>query len=125
MFGGIGFAEVLFLGVIAILIWGKDLPAVARKVGAFYVRMRRSLNDMQAEIAREIPPEVMDVQEDLKEAVSGESDPEDDEEVSDEEDSEDPDEPDEPDEPTSDESSKPPDSPAESGPAAGKEEAAD
>ena len=121
MFGGIGFAEVLFLGVIAILIWGKDLPAVARKVGAFYVRMRRSLNDMQAEIVREIPPEVMDVQEDLKEAVSGESDPEDDEEVSDEEDSEDPDEPDEP---TSDESSKPPDSPAESGPAAGEEEAA-
>lgn len=53
--GDIGFSEILLIGVIAILVYGKDLPSVTRKVGRYYMKIRRYLADMKDEIARQIP----------------------------------------------------------------------
>ena len=49
-FGGLGFGEMLLIGVIAVLLFGKRLPEVARSMGKSYTQFRRGLNDMQSEI---------------------------------------------------------------------------
>ncbi len=51
------FTELIAVVVIAIVVWGKDLPAVARKLAAFYAKIRRQLTDIKDEIQREIPDE--------------------------------------------------------------------
>ena len=45
----IGFAEMLILGVIAVLLFGKRLPEVAKSLGASYNQFRRGLNDLRSE----------------------------------------------------------------------------
>ena len=47
MFGSIGYQEILVIGVIAILLFGKRLPDVARSWGNSYRDLRRSLNDLK------------------------------------------------------------------------------
>ena len=44
---GLGPAEMVVIGVIAVLLFGKKLPDVARQLGGSYRELRRSLNDMQ------------------------------------------------------------------------------
>jgi sec-independent protein translocase protein TatA len=48
--GGLGFGELLVLGMIAVLLFGKNLPEVARSLGRSYNQFRRGLNDIQAEV---------------------------------------------------------------------------
>jgi sec-independent protein translocase protein TatA len=40
--------ELIVIGVIAILLFGKKLPEVARKVGGSYREFRKGINDMQS-----------------------------------------------------------------------------
>jgi sec-independent protein translocase protein TatA len=47
MFGSIGYQEVLVIGVVAILLFGKRLPEVARTWGNSYRDLRRSLNEIK------------------------------------------------------------------------------
>lgn len=49
MFGGIGYQEMLLYGVIAILLFGKRLPDVARKAGSSYRELKKSVNQFQKE----------------------------------------------------------------------------
>ena len=48
MFSGIGYQEVLLIGVVAILLFGKRLPEVARTWGNSYRDLRRSLNEIKS-----------------------------------------------------------------------------
>lgn len=51
MFGSIGYQEVIVIGVVAILLFGKRLPDVARNWGNSYRDLRRSLNDIKSSFA--------------------------------------------------------------------------
>ena len=55
--GDIGFTELVAIVVIAILLYGKDLPQAARKLAGMYSRFRRHLSDIKDEIHRSIPDE--------------------------------------------------------------------
>ncbi len=55
--GDLGFGELLVIGIIALLIYGKDLPQIARKFAYYYNKIRRHLNEMRDEISRQIPAE--------------------------------------------------------------------
>ncbi len=53
--GEFSFAELLVIVVIAILIYGKNLPQAARKLAGLYSRFRRHISDIKDEIQRQIP----------------------------------------------------------------------
>ncbi|MBI2346034.1 MAG: twin-arginine translocase TatA/TatE family subunit [Deltaproteobacteria bacterium] len=40
---GLGWSEILLLGLLALLIFGKDLPQVARDCGRFLNELKRSI----------------------------------------------------------------------------------
>lgn len=46
------FSELLVIGVLAILVWGKQLPGAARKLARQYARFRRYLSEMRGEFER-------------------------------------------------------------------------
>ena len=51
----IGFSEMLVIGVVALLVIGPEkLPRVARTIGALMGRAQRYVNDVKADINREI-----------------------------------------------------------------------
>jgi sec-independent protein translocase protein TatA len=47
---GLGFQELLIVGVVAILLFGKNLPDVARKFGGVYRDFRKSLDDLRSQV---------------------------------------------------------------------------
>ena len=55
--GDIGFSELIAIVIIAILIYGKDLPQAARKMANLYTKFRRQLTDIKDELRRQIPDE--------------------------------------------------------------------
>ena len=52
--GGIGFTEMLVIGVVAVLLFGSRLPEVARSLGQTYQQFRKGLSDIQSSINTEI-----------------------------------------------------------------------
>ncbi len=51
----VGFSELLVIGIVALVVIGPEkLPRVARTVGALIGRMQRYVNDVKADINREI-----------------------------------------------------------------------
>ncbi|MCP4888469.1 twin-arginine translocase TatA/TatE family subunit [Rubripirellula sp.] len=44
---GLGPFEMVVIGVIAVMLFGGNLPEVARKLGGSYREFRRGLNDVQ------------------------------------------------------------------------------
>ncbi|MFN3148895.1 twin-arginine translocase TatA/TatE family subunit [Bremerella sp.] len=48
-FGGMGMQEMAIIGVIAILLFGKNLPGVAKTFGKYYGDFKRGLSDIQSE----------------------------------------------------------------------------
>lgn len=51
----IGFSELLLIAVVALIVIGPErLPKVARTVGALFGRMQRYVNDVKADISREM-----------------------------------------------------------------------
>src|SRR5688572_7082718 len=55
--GDIGFSELVAIAIIAILIYGKELPQAARKMANLYSKFRRQLNDIKDDLRRQIPEE--------------------------------------------------------------------
>ncbi len=51
--GGIGFQEVLVIGIVAVLLFGSRLPQVARTLGNSYQQFRKGLSDLQSTINTE------------------------------------------------------------------------
>lgn len=50
----IGGGEIMLVGVIALLLFGKDLPVVMRTLGKHYSRIKNTLNDAKSEFTREM-----------------------------------------------------------------------
>jgi len=47
---GLSFQELLIVGVVAVLLFGKNLPDVAKKFGGMYRDFRKSLDDLRAQV---------------------------------------------------------------------------
>jgi Sec-independent protein translocase protein TatA len=52
---GFSFSELILIIIVAIIIYGKDLPQAARKMAILYSKFKRQLNDVRDEIRRQIP----------------------------------------------------------------------
>jgi len=49
-----GFAEMLVIGIVALLVIGPErLPAVARKAGSYFARIRRFVSNVKSDVERE------------------------------------------------------------------------
>lgn len=59
--GDIGFAEMVMIAIVAIIVYGKDLPQAARKMAGLYGKLRRHLSDIKDEFHRQIPREELKV----------------------------------------------------------------
>jgi sec-independent protein translocase protein TatA len=49
-FMGMGFSEMALLGMVAVLLFGKNLPDVAKKLGGSYQQFRKGLSEFQSTI---------------------------------------------------------------------------
>ena len=47
---GLGFQELLIVGVVAVLLFGKNLPDVAKKFGGMYREFRKGLDDLRSQV---------------------------------------------------------------------------
>jgi sec-independent protein translocase protein TatA len=47
---GLGIQEMVIVGVVAILLFGKNLPGVARSLGSSYREFRKGLFDLQSSL---------------------------------------------------------------------------
>lgn len=47
---GLGPSELVIVGIVAVLLFGKNLPQVAGKLAKTYREFRRQLSDMQSQI---------------------------------------------------------------------------
>jgi sec-independent protein translocase protein TatA len=47
---GLSFQELLIVGIVAVLLFGKNLPDVARKFGGMYRDFRKSLDDLRSQV---------------------------------------------------------------------------
>lgn len=61
---GLGMYELIIIGVVAVLLFGKRLPEVAKSLGKSYSEFRRGLSDIQSH---------MDVTSDIYSATSSSS----------------------------------------------------
>ena len=52
-----GFAETIVIFVVMLLVFGRDLPAVARKIGRFIAEIRREIDSFRDGMLREEPPQ--------------------------------------------------------------------
>ena len=52
LFFGMGIGELMLLGIVAVLLYGKRLPDVAKDFGKQYHQFKRGLQDMQAEMSK-------------------------------------------------------------------------
>lgn len=51
---GLGLTEILVVGIIAVMLFGKRLPDVARSLGKSYQQFRSGLDDVQREVNRTV-----------------------------------------------------------------------
>jgi sec-independent protein translocase protein TatA len=49
-FFGLGLVEVMLIGVVAVLLFGKDLPEMSRKAGKYLGQIRKSMQNIKQEI---------------------------------------------------------------------------
>ena len=54
LFNDVGGGELLIIGIAALLLFGKELPAVTRKVGRVIAQFKRGMAEASAEINREM-----------------------------------------------------------------------
>ncbi len=47
MFSGIGFQEMLVIAIVAVILFGRKLPEVARNAGSIYRDFRKQISDIQ------------------------------------------------------------------------------
>lgn len=49
-FMGMGMQELMIIGIVAVLLFGKRLPEVAKSLGSSYSQFRKGLNDLHSTI---------------------------------------------------------------------------
>src|SRR2546429_7244464 len=47
---GLSFQELAIVGIVAVLLFGKNLPDVAKKFGGMYREFRKSLDDLRSQV---------------------------------------------------------------------------
>jgi len=47
---GLGIPEIVIIGIVAVLLFGKKLPEVAKTLGKSYQDFRRGLTDLQSSV---------------------------------------------------------------------------
>ena len=47
---GLSFQELLIIGVVAVLLFGKNLPEQMKKIGSVYRDFRKSLDDLRSQV---------------------------------------------------------------------------
>jgi sec-independent protein translocase protein TatA len=47
---GLSFQELLIIGVVAVLLFGKNLPEQMKKFGGMYRDIRKSLDDLRSQV---------------------------------------------------------------------------
>jgi sec-independent protein translocase protein TatA len=47
---GLSVQEIVIVGVVAVLLFGKDLPNVMKKFGGMYRDFRKSLDDLRSQV---------------------------------------------------------------------------
>ena len=52
IFGGMGIGELVVIGIVAVLLFGKRLPDVAKDFGKQYHQFKRGLMEIQAEMSK-------------------------------------------------------------------------
>ena len=68
---GLGFGELIGVIMLAIVVYGKDLPKVARKLAYFYSKIRRQLTDIKDEFQRQIPTDELDINKAINDPLAG------------------------------------------------------
>ena len=58
IFGSPGVGEILVIGMIAVILFGKRLPEVARSMGKSYNQFRHGLSDIQSDFNSQVYSEV-------------------------------------------------------------------
>ena len=51
MFGTIGSTELIVMAVVAVILFGRKLPEVARNVGQSYAQFRQGLSELQTSMS--------------------------------------------------------------------------
>lgn len=60
MIGNVSLTEVLFILVVALLLFGRRLPDVARSFGRSFAEFKRALNSLEQDVQGEIRKQVLD-----------------------------------------------------------------
>lgn len=55
--GSIGFEEILMIIVVAIIVFGRDLPSMARQAGRLYTKAKNHVLNMRDELNRAVEEE--------------------------------------------------------------------
>jgi Sec-independent protein translocase protein TatA len=71
----LGPGEIVLLLVLGVVLFGRDLPGVGRRVGRVVANLRRSMNDFKRQLdadesIREIRNSMQDTRRDLKQAIA-------------------------------------------------------
>lgn len=74
IFNDLGGGEMLVVGFVALLLFGKDLPTATRKFGKVYSEIKKGLSDASFEIRREMDHAAQSLDEAAKEAKSAAND---------------------------------------------------
>ena len=54
LFNDVGGGELMVVAVVALLLFGKEMPTMMRKFGRMYANFKRQLSDASAELQREM-----------------------------------------------------------------------
>ena len=70
---GIGTPELIILGIIALLLFGKDLPKVAKSVGTTVSEFKKGMNEMTSDLreaTRDLEEEARSVKKSIDDSVA-------------------------------------------------------